>query len=139
MLCRSIIFRRLCVYMVLAIFLTTSVFGQVNQADTAKDYFRGREEAKNAVRVSSVWFFAGFGLGPGGVLLAYLIKPSPSPAMLAGKSQTYIKSFTDTYKQRSTSEQCKLALTGMVIAFGLYIIISMIMIIFLVKATTMYD
>jgi len=121
--------------MILAAFLTTSVFGQSSQDRSASDYMRGKEDGRNAVSVSGVWFFAGFGLGPAGVLMAFLIKPSSSPAVFIGKSQDYIKGYTEGYRSKSVSEQSKLALTGMGTACAVFAVIILLMSIFIVEVT----
>jgi len=110
------IFCRVCVCLALAAFLTTSVFGQVVRDNFTNDYLQGKMDGEAAVNVSGTWFFAGFCLGLTGVLIAYMVKPSPSSAMLIGKSQAYINGYIEGYKDKAASEQGKKALTGMAVA-----------------------
>ena len=46
--------------------------------------------------VGGFWFFAGC-LGVVGLLLAYIVEPSPPGASLIGKSPEYVAAYTDCY------------------------------------------
>jgi len=113
---RKSAFCQCCVYLILAAFLSTTVFGQVPQGDTGNDYLQGKMDGEAAANASGMWFFAGFCGGLIGVLIAYSVKPTPSTGLLIGKSQAYINGYTEGFKEKSGSEQGKKALLGWGIA-----------------------
>ncbi|HUB06765.1 MAG TPA: hypothetical protein VMB50_07185, partial [Myxococcales bacterium] len=46
----------------------------------------------------TLWFFAGFFLTWVGILLGYLLEPTPDGARLIGKSPAYVTTYTTTYR-----------------------------------------
>jgi len=124
---RKSVFCQVCVYLVLAAFLSTGVFGQIPQGDTGNEYLQGKMDGEASANASGMWFFAGFCGGLIGVLIAYSVKPTPSTALLVGKSQSYINGYIEGYKDKSGSEQGKKALLGWgiscVLTAALYLII----------------
>ncbi len=69
-----------------------------------------------------LWGAIGFLLGPVGVLIAYVVPPSPPAMKLMGKSSEYVFSYTQCYQEKGKSEQGTASLIGCAIAGVLYII-----------------
>ncbi|MFP4467318.1 MAG: hypothetical protein ACLFP1_09715 [Candidatus Goldiibacteriota bacterium] len=63
-----------------------------------------------------VWIGAGFLLGPVGILLGYLVAPSPPASRLMGKSSNYVMQYTECYKDSASSAQGMDAIIGCGIA-----------------------
>ena len=124
---RKSVFCQCCVYLVLAAFLSTAVFGQVPQGDSGNDYLQGKMDGEAAATASGMWFFAGFCLGLVGVLIAYLVKPTPTTAHLVGKSHAYINGYVEGYKDKAGSKQGSKALVGLaaycVVWLAVYVLI----------------
>ena len=123
---RKSVFCQVCVYLVLAAFLSTAVFGQVPQTDSGNEYLQGKMDGEAAVNASGLWFFAGFCGGLIGVLIAYTVKPTPSTAALVGKSQSYINGYVEGYKSKSGSKQGMLAIAGCAVGWAVAIAVILI-------------
>lgn len=70
---------------------------------------KGKKDAQR--NTSGMWFFAGC-LGLVGVLIAYLVEPSPPVSETMGKDPTWVAQYTDCYKSAGKSSQGKRALGG---------------------------
>ena len=79
----------------------------------ASDFLQGKMDGEYDAKASGAWFFAGFCLGLIGVLIAYLVKPTPSTASLVGKSQEYITGYVEGYKDKGAKLQGQKALYGL--------------------------
>ncbi len=96
---------------ILIIFLCVAVVGLpiLSYAqDPAKDAQLAAEENTSKI----LWFGAGFLGGIIGVILAYVIKPSPPASTLVGKSPDYVAAYTDAYKDECKRIQTKYAWIG---------------------------
>lgn len=112
-------FYRTCVYLVMTVFLAVPVLAQYDTPERvntstadASDYLAGHAAGEQAAQASIMWFFAGFCLWATGVIIAYLVKPTPSTAMLTGKSAGWVQGYIDGYKNKSASKQANKAWLG---------------------------
>ena len=75
----------------------------------------------------ALWFFAGCVLGVWGVVIGYVVDPSPPATRLMGKSPEYVMTYTAAYKTAGKSAQGKQALigcgVGAVVSVALYLVI----------------
>ncbi len=71
----------------------------------------------------TLWFILGMFTMPYGVAAAYLVSPSPSPEKIAGKSSSYIVSYTDCYKSTAKGIHVKWAWIG----FGTAVVLVLIL------------
>ena len=104
-------FFKICVCLMLLVFIGQPVIA-LAQDSGGTEYLEGKMDGENDCRVSGAWFFAGFCGGLIGVIIAYVVKPSPSTALLTGKSQTYIMGYIDGWKSKGSSMQGKKAISG---------------------------
>jgi hypothetical protein len=92
--------------------------------ELANACLQGRSDAEH--NVSGVWFFAGC-MGAVGILIAYLVEPTPPAAQMLGKSPQYVAMYTDCYKSAGKSAQGKKAITGCLVMtaaeVALYVIV----------------
>jgi len=59
-----------------------------------------------------LWFAAGCLIGVVGVILGYVVEPSPPPTRMLGKSPEYVTAYTQSYRYAGKKEQGSKALTG---------------------------
>jgi Na+/H+ antiporter NhaD/arsenite permease-like protein len=71
---------------------------------------KAKEDAQR--NTSGMWFFAGCLLGLTGVLIAYVVAPSPMASEIMGKDPTWTAQYADCYKSAGKSAQAKKALGG---------------------------
>lgn len=76
----------------------------------------------NANLSGILWFFAGFFLSWIGIILGYLLTPSPDGARLVGKSPVYVQAYTDAYGSAGQSYQGIHAVYGCVTSGVIWII-----------------
>jgi hypothetical protein len=69
-----------------------------------------------------LWFFAGFFLSWIGIILGYLLTPSPDGARLVGKSPAYVQAYTDAYGSAGRAFQGIHAVYGCVTSGVIWII-----------------
>lgn len=69
-----------------------------------------------------LWFFVGFCVGVLGVVIAYVVEPSPPPTRIVGKSSDYTTAYTSAYKAAGKKAQGKIALIGCVVS-GLIVVL----------------
>lgn len=60
----------------------------------------------------AMWLGVGCLLGWVGLLISYLVQPSPPATALMGKSPEYVVAYTEAYKEKMKSLQTKYALVG---------------------------
>lgn len=79
---------------------------------------QARSDAK--ANVSGMWFFAGC-LGATGILIAYLVDPSPPATATMGKPADWVAIYSDCYRSAGKSEQGKKALVGCCVMTAAYV------------------
>jgi len=92
------------------VLLATPILAQQNAG--TNDYSRGLVEGQNAAQGNGVWFWGGCGLNLTGVILAYVLKPSPPGGAMLGKSPEYIMGFTEGYGNKSRDKNVSYAIEG---------------------------
>ncbi|MEO0076897.1 MAG: hypothetical protein ABIK19_04470 [candidate division WOR-3 bacterium] len=122
----------ICLCLALMFLVRTSV-GQQDIVSQAR--MDAEVDAKSDVN-SMLWMGAGCVLGVVGILVAYLVEPSPPASRLMGKSPEYVTAYTDHYKSVSKSEQGKKAITGCAIGYGLAAIVYVIYVALIAAAVT---
>lgn len=86
----------------------TSGQGYSSQASAMADGERDAAADTNNV----AWLAVGCLVGVLGVLIGYVMEPSPPPTRLLGKSPEYVASYTQSYKYAGKQIQGKKALVG---------------------------
>jgi len=92
--------------------LPLNTFAQCNeaQADAERD-------------VSAIlWIGIGFLLGPVGVLIGYMVAPSPPASRIMGKSSNYVMQYTSCYQDKAKSVQGINSIIGCAISGVLVIV-----------------
>ncbi len=102
--------------------------------DAAQATMEGGMDAK-ANEGGALWFFAGC-LGPIGILIAYVIEPSPPPTRIMGKSSDYVTAYTAAYKSAGKSAQGKMAIIGCLVLGAVEILIYVIYVMLVVSTVT---
>lgn len=72
------------------------------------------------------WFFIGFCGNILGILIASVYQPTPPASRLLEKAPEYVALYTDSYKAKSRSVQIRQSALGLVVAFGLGILLAII-------------
>ena len=80
------------------------MYGPQAANDAAQAMQDGKADA-NANLSGVLWFVAGFFLSWIGILLGYLLAPSPDGVRLIGKSPTYVTAYTTSYQSEGKSFQ----------------------------------
>ena len=91
-----------------ALILAVPVLAQ----ETATDAVIEAQRQAEADFDRTMWLGVGCLLGLTGVLIAYLVEPSPSPMVLIGKSPEYVAVYTEIYRRKAKSLRTKYALYG---------------------------
>jgi hypothetical protein len=73
------------------------------------------------------WFFIGLFGNIIGVLIASIYEPAPPASRLLEKSPEYVAMYTDSYKAKSRSVQLRLSVIGLVIPYGVFIFLAILM------------
>jgi len=108
----------------------TAPYGYPQQGfsgDVATATARGTADAE-ADTSGALWFFAGCGLGAIGILIAYVVEPTPPAARIMGKSPDYVMAYTSAYKSAGKSSQAKHALYGCLVGTAVVVAIYLILI-----------
>jgi len=92
------------------VFLSVPLMAQTAAVD--EDYIKGKSDGERDTGALFGWFWAGFFLGPLGVLIANLHKPSPPAGAFIGKSQTYVAGYTEGYRNVCARKQGRKAIYG---------------------------
>jgi hypothetical protein len=114
---------RIIAIMTAVVFLSVPLLAQAQTTAGADDYLKGKTDGERDAKASAIWFFAGFCFGLLGVLVAFLVKPSPSTGAMIGKSQIYINGYIDGYKSKSAKKQGSLAVSGCLLAVAVNLLI----------------
>ena len=109
----------------LAAILYVPVMGQ---AAYSSDYAQGRIDGELDGTGSALWFFGGFCLGGLGVILAFVLKPTPSTAHLMGMSPEYVAGYIDAYGSKAARQNGYYALGGLAALVVVYVIMVAIII-----------
>ncbi len=115
-------FFKVCVCMLLLVFVGQPVVALAQSSD-GSDYFEGKMAGEANAKATAIWFFAGFCGGLLGVIIAYVVKPSPSPAEYMGQSQAYINGYIEGYKSKSAKMQGGKAVAGCLLGTALSVLI----------------
>lgn len=86
-----------------------------DQAGHATDYGQGTADGAADAETetnAALWFGAGCLLNIVGVLIAYVVEPSPPTARLVGRSPEYAMAFAASYRSTGSSAQGRAALMG---------------------------
>jgi hypothetical protein len=75
-----------------------------------------------------LWFGAGCLLSWVGILLGYLIEPSPPAARLIGKPPGYAEIYSNEYKSRGKSAQGKMAIIGCLVGGAAWVVLYVVLI-----------
>jgi hypothetical protein len=90
--------------------------------EAAQAQIDGRADA--VANISGIlWFFAGFFLTWIGIILGYVLSPSPDGARLVGKSPGYVQAYTDAYQSEGRSVQGIHAVYGCVTSGAIVLVI----------------
>ncbi|HUB05428.1 MAG TPA: hypothetical protein VMB50_00415 [Myxococcales bacterium] len=89
--------------------------------DVQQGALDGRTDAPNQLS-GTLWFFAGFFLSWIGIILGYVLTPSPDGARLVGKSPAYVGAYTDSYQSAGRSYQGIHAVYGCITSGILWIL-----------------
>jgi hypothetical protein len=104
--------------------------------DVAQGSLDGQTDAPNQIS-GTLWFFAGFFLSWIGIILGYLLNPSPDGARLVGKSPAYVTAYTVAYQSAGRSYQGIHAVYGCITTGVIYIVfIILYFTVFAVAAST---
>ena len=68
----------------------------------------------------AIWFFVGC-LGILGILIAYLVEPTPPATRLMGQSPEYVMVYTAAYKSAGKSAQAKQAIYGCLVGTAVFV------------------
>ncbi len=115
-------------------------YGQPYYAPPAVDVATATAQAVNDARADTsgaIWFFAGCVLSWIGILIAYVVDPSPPPARLMGKSPEYLGVYLAAYKNEARSIQGHAAIWGTVTAVAVSVVLIIIFVSALRNAQTM--
>jgi len=83
-----------------------------------------------------IWFFAGCVLNWIGIVIAYVIDPSPPPARLMGKSPEYLGVYLGAYKAEARSIQGHAAIWGTVTGVAVSVVLIILFLSALHDSTT---
>lgn len=73
------------------------------------------------------WFFIGLFGNIIGILIASIYEPTPPSSRLLGESPEYAAMYTDGYKAKSRSVQLRQSVIGLVIPYGIFIFLAILM------------
>ncbi|MDE0466955.1 MAG: hypothetical protein OYL97_07845 [Candidatus Poribacteria bacterium] len=73
------------------------------------------------------WFFIGLFGNIIGILIASIYEPTPPASRLLEKSPEYVAAYTDSYKAKSRSVQLRQSVIGLVIPYGIFIFLAILM------------
>lgn len=80
-------------------------------ADASQAMADGERDARADLN-GGLWFVVGCLVGLVGVVLGYVVEPSPPPARLLGRSPEYVWNYTQAYRHEGKQAQGKRAMTG---------------------------
>jgi len=86
----------------------------------------------------TMWMAVGCLVGVLGVVIGYVVEPSPPPTRLLGRSPEYVASYTQAYRYAGKREQGSKALTGCLVGTGVAAVIYAVAIASMTSSTTAY-
>lgn len=104
---RKILFLEMVLIIILCISIVTLPMMSYAQ-DPRVDAEREAERKTSKI----LWYGAGCLLNGLGIILAYVVVPTPSASALVGKSSDYVAYYTDAYRDKAKSIQTKYAWYG---------------------------
>ena len=75
---------------------------------------QGRIDGQRDGKGSAVWILAGCCLSWIGIIIAYLVKPTPPASSMIGKSSDYVAAYTEAYKSEGGKKNAMYAAGGCV-------------------------
>jgi hypothetical protein len=82
------------------------------------EYIRGKMDGERDAKGKKIWFAAGlpglccYGIGVGGIVISFLVPPSPPEVVLIGKSGEYIMGYTEGFEKKGKLQNAKFASLG---------------------------
>jgi hypothetical protein len=116
-------------FKVMALVVTLALVGQMSLPSIAAAQdacMQGRMDAE--AKSYQTWFWIGCIGGLIGLLLAYVIEPSPPATSLMGQPPEYVAAYTDCYKSAAKSKQGSKALTGCLVGTGISVALNLVLI-----------
>jgi hypothetical protein len=104
------------------------LYGPQAANDAAQAMQDGKADA-NANLSGVLWFVAGFFLSWIGILLGYLLAPTPDGVRLIGKSPTYVSAYTASYQSEGKSFQGIHAVYGCVTSAVIEIVAGIVVVV----------
>jgi len=112
--------------------------GQPYYAPPPVDTARATAEAiadAHADTNGTLWYFAGCVLTWVGILVAYVVEPTPPPARMMGKAPEYLAVYTQAYKAEARSIQGRAAIYGALTTVAVVVVVYIIIIVAFVHET----
>ncbi len=103
--------------------------------DGAQGAMDGRADAPTQIS-GTLWFFAGFFLTWIGIILGYVLNPSPDGARLVGKSPAYVSAYTQAYQDAGRAFQGIHAVYGCITSGVIWIVFIILYYVLVVAAVT---
>jgi len=90
------------------------IFGPMSEVAQSGDeeYKAGRLHGEREAKGESGWIIAGLLLGPIGITLAYLLKPSAYAGNIENRSPEYTRGYREGYRERTVKYNVDAAATG---------------------------
>jgi hypothetical protein len=111
---------------VIAVFMVLLLVAVPLMAQSEGGYAEGKADGERDGSGSAVWGLAGCFLGCIGIVIAYLVKPSPPASSLIGKSSEYTAAYTEAYKAKAAKNNALWAAGGCVATTLVIIIMDVI-------------
>ncbi len=96
------------------------------QPTSADAQLRAEQDAESDAKKVR-WFLIGLFGNIIGILIASIYEPTPPASRLLEKSPEYVAGYTDSYKAKSRSVQLRQSVIGLVIPYGIFIFLAILM------------
>ena len=96
------------------------------QPTSADAQLRAEQDAESDAKKVR-WFLIGLFGNIIGILIASIYEPTPPASRLLEKSPEYVAEYTDSYKAKSRSVQLRQSVIGLVIPYGIFIFLAILM------------
>ena len=96
------------------------------QPTSADVQLRAEQDAESDAKKVR-WFLIGLFGNIIGILIASIYEPTPPASRLLEKSPEYVAAYTDSYKAKSRSVQLRQSVIGLVIPYGIFIFLAILM------------
>jgi hypothetical protein len=108
------------IFLLLLILILIPLLGQ-SQFDKflPPDFVQGKQDAAKDAKGNVLWTLGGCLLGPLGVFMCYLKPSPPPPENLMGKSDDYVRGYTDAYRPKKNARDAAWAWAGMAGCYGI--------------------